>query len=47
MRVVKYKEMIKESKEELEELLKKEKDVRIYRRNKNELLVSRSKLEWY
>ena len=34
MRVVKYKEIIKESKEELEELLKKEKDVRIYRRIK-------------
>jgi len=34
MRVVKYKEIIKESKEELEELLKKEKDIRIYRRIK-------------
>ena len=29
MRVVKYEEIIKESKEELEELLKKEKNVRI------------------
>jgi len=31
MKVVKYDELIKETKEELEELLKKERDVRIYR----------------
>ena len=30
MKVVKYDELIKETKEELEELLKKERDVRIY-----------------
>ncbi|GAB6044436.1 helix-turn-helix domain-containing protein [Caminibacter profundus] len=34
MRVVKYKELIKESVEELEELLRKEKDERIYKRIK-------------
>jgi len=31
MRVVKYDKLIKETKEELEELLKKERDARIYR----------------
>ena len=34
MGILKYDKLIKESKEELEELLKKEKDVRIYRRIK-------------
>ena len=42
MRVVKYKELIKESIEELEKLLKKEKDVRIYKRIKVIYLLKKS-----